>query len=495
MKKYEDILDFYDWDEKDKKYDFLTSGEIRKIYKSVQEDYKDEVDFEHHFYQMDGQSIIMFLENVYENLTKPQIIDCSQTLIFVAGNLDEAYTMSGNFNPDISADKFHETSKEITISDIKQVLKKRFRSEQIARLGNNHIIYPAFSSKDYRQIISKQLDQSRKIIREHIDVGVTFHSNLQEAIYREGVFPTQGTRPVYSTIHSFVESRIGDILYQVMAHQLSPDQITFKHENQYLVIEYWKENQCIHVFTNKTERSLDQLRENKKDDTQAISAVHESGHAIAMALLFRVLPFSVHSITAESETSGFTALNLKWEYMAKHELVDRVAVYLAGLAAERVIFGDDHITVGAEEDLREATKLAAHCIRKNGMGNTNSSIAPEDLMSQFLAFDPSKQTNEEITAIMDQGMKKAEDTLRHNKFLLLKIADYLSDHQKINQEQMKHFVVEYASYKLDENFFISDRNHLFYRQSLKDKLQSMEQQKAPAYTGRRFEPVRLNREG
>ena len=36
---------------------------------------------------------------------------------------------------------------------IKEALKSRFRIEQIARLGNNHIIYSAFSSETYRKLI------------------------------------------------------------------------------------------------------------------------------------------------------------------------------------------------------------------------------------------------------------------------------------------------------------------------------------------------------
>ncbi len=72
-------------------------------------------------------------------------LDLSHSLIFVLGNLDEAYKMSQNMNPDISADDFHEETSKITIAHIKRALRKRFRPEQIARLGNNHIIYRSFN--------------------------------------------------------------------------------------------------------------------------------------------------------------------------------------------------------------------------------------------------------------------------------------------------------------------------------------------------------------
>src|SRR5690606_10374516 len=87
--------------------------------------------------------------------TKPatKVLDLSRSLIFVLGNLDEAYSMSHSMNPDISADEFHEQTSKITIADIKKALRKRFRAEQIARLGNNQIIYKSFISAQFRLLI------------------------------------------------------------------------------------------------------------------------------------------------------------------------------------------------------------------------------------------------------------------------------------------------------------------------------------------------------
>lgn len=92
--------------------------------------------------------------------TRPasKTLDLSHSIIFVLGNLDEAYSMSHNMNPDISADEFHEATSKITIADIKRALRKRFRPEQIARLGNNHIIYKSFNCAQFRALIDRILD-------------------------------------------------------------------------------------------------------------------------------------------------------------------------------------------------------------------------------------------------------------------------------------------------------------------------------------------------
>src|SRR6185312_534920 len=72
----------------------------------------------------------------------------SKMLVFICGNIDEAYQMSGNTNDaDTCADVFHEFSKKINVVDIKQALSKRFKPEQVARFGNNHINYPSISKR------------------------------------------------------------------------------------------------------------------------------------------------------------------------------------------------------------------------------------------------------------------------------------------------------------------------------------------------------------
>ncbi len=72
------------------------------------------------------------------------------------GNLDEAYAIGDNLSVDIDADEFNRLSKKIKCSKkLKKALQSRFRDEQIARLGNIHIIFPALDKKSYQKIITK----------------------------------------------------------------------------------------------------------------------------------------------------------------------------------------------------------------------------------------------------------------------------------------------------------------------------------------------------
>lgn len=140
-------------------------------------------------------------------------LDLSQSLIFVLGNLDEAYPMSHSMNPDISADEFHEATTRITIASVKNALRKRFRSEQIARLGNNHVIYKSFRNIHFRQLITRELERIEKFVKASFGWRMDFDDSIIDIVYAEGVFPSQGTRPVFTTIKNLIESRIGKLCY------------------------------------------------------------------------------------------------------------------------------------------------------------------------------------------------------------------------------------------------------------------------------------------
>ncbi|AMB44808.1 MULTISPECIES: AAA family ATPase [Methylobacteriaceae] len=93
------------------------------------------------------------------------------------------------------------------------------------------------------------------------------------------------------------------------------------------------------------------------DDKRA--AVHESGHAVvAHALGFRLREVELHST---SEIGGMTGLRFRSRYATRDSLCDLLTVYLAGRAAEMIVYGAP--SMGAATDLAEATTLCRnmHC--------------------------------------------------------------------------------------------------------------------------------------
>jgi hypothetical protein len=157
-------------------------------------------------------------------------LDLSKALIFVLGNLDEAYGMSHSINPDISADDLHADTLRINITNIKAALKKRFRSEQIARLGNNHIIYRAFKSEHFRELIRRELQRVNRFIKQQFHFELHYHSSVHELVYKEGVFPAQGTRPVLTTIKNYIETWVSKIAIEVIDKQLAVSVVEWSYQ-------------------------------------------------------------------------------------------------------------------------------------------------------------------------------------------------------------------------------------------------------------------------
>jgi cell division protease FtsH len=260
---YEDIMKYAG-----RQYNFSITTELR--------DY---------LFTLNGKQTVDFLTDVVRMGSKPQLKNFSKALIFIIGNLDEAYNMSGNLSADIDADNFHESSLKITIPQIKRALTTRFRNEQIARLGNNHIIYPALNKKAYLDIIHYELDKVKQQTSDHLDLDLFFEDSVIQLIYKEGVFPTQGVRPLLTTINYLIKNNLPDFFSEILVHNLAVIQLRFKVEKKFLTCHFMADNAVLHNKKIVIETPLEDIRISKKDDMQAIIAVHESGHALISAIL------------------------------------------------------------------------------------------------------------------------------------------------------------------------------------------------------------------
>ena len=222
-------------DENDEKKDvkenkelyFVSDSDVTSIYNLSGKLFLTQSELRDKLNEMDGDQTIDYLIKLYKLALKPKTVDCTKALVFIMGNLDEVYTMSRDFNPDISANEFHRQSKEITITEIKKALLSRFRSEQIARLGNNHIIYPSFNEESFYKIIHMELDKVKQKVAATYGLKLLFDEQIERLIYAEGVFPTQGTRPLFTTVQQIVNTRLGKILNEIYLNGVNADSIVF----------------------------------------------------------------------------------------------------------------------------------------------------------------------------------------------------------------------------------------------------------------------------
>ena len=422
---------------------------------------------------MNGAQTLKFLKEVILHSMATKYLDCSQSLIFIVGNLDEAYKMAHNFDTDISANEFHEQSLKITLPQIKSALKIRFRSEQIARLGNNHIIYPALDEKSYYRLIELELLKVKKEVGSQFRINLEFDESVSQLLYREGVYPTQGTRPLFSSIHQVINTQIPKIVYHLLQVKEPIHSVKMDCEGKMMNFRFYTDEIDVYHFQERMVLSLEKLRKNKKDEIQAICAVHESGHAILSSVLLKCIPELIYSSTSGTEKRGFVFTKLRWDYISKRELINRVATLLGGYAAEKLVFGDENLTNGSESDIEKATHLVCDLLKNCGMGSLPAAFQVEDIKTNMMINDPEHEINNQAKEIIKAGLVRAEETLVIQKKLLLKMSEYLAENRCMQKDQITAMVTENVVGMQPTDFEKKGESN-FYRKLLKQQLHTLE---------------------
>ena len=111
-------------------------------------------------------------------------------------------------------------------------------------------------------------------------------------------------------------------------------------------------------------------------EEREVVAYHESGHAIMAYYMPKADPLTRVTIIPHGMALGVTEQTPKedrYNYSESY-LRDRIKVMLGGRSAEKIIYGE--VTTGAQNDLKEATKLIRRMIGQWGM---NEKIGPVGL--------------------------------------------------------------------------------------------------------------------
>ena len=180
------------------------------------------------------------------------------------------------------------------------------------------------------------------------------------------------------------------------------------------------------------------------DHEKQVVAYHEIGHAIVAARQKGSAP--VTKITIVPRTSGALGYTMQVEederfLTTKQEVLDKLAVYCGGRAAEELIFGE--MTTGAANDIEQATKLARNMITRFGMSDEFGMMALGTVQNAYLNQDTSLTcapgTAERVDAAVRKLIFEAHDSalqiLRENKFKLHELAHYLYKKETITGDE------------------------------------------------------------
>ena len=290
-----------------------------------------------------------------------EAVNHAKTLIIISGNLDDAFTMSNaTGEADIDADIFHAFTEKITIIDIKSALTRKFRPEQVARFGNIHLIYNSLKKEHFQKIIANEIARIIEKTKIHFRIDITVDDSLKQLIYQNGVFPAQGVRPVFSSVIDILEANLSKLLFDALITRARKISVAYDYAKHEINARVGAKRDVVIKYVGR----IDKIRDSNLADLISNVSVHESGHAVAYAVLFGLAALQLKSKVASTYVSGFTFPHQI--YQTRKSLLDKIKVYLAGGIAEEIIFGKDRATVGRENDREEATKLAMGFIRRYG---------------------------------------------------------------------------------------------------------------------------------
>jgi cell division protease FtsH len=385
-----------------------------------------------------------FLSETIEKISKPKIYDFSNSIIFTISNIDDVYVGSRQMDPDVDADVLHKYSKNIGLFEVKAALSNRFRPEQVARLGNNYVIYPSLSSEAYRGIISMELSKISDNVKKKFSVDINFDKSIHDILYREGVFPTQGARPIFTTINSAITSFIGRIMSYAeekgVRSTLKEISWKFKRGKNIYHFKDEKGKECADPISFPLKIKVDNLRKATQDNNHAIVSVHESGHAIVAADLLGIVPNKIMSATA-GPSEGFN--QFIWDKVKDIDyLKSIVAVYIGGLEAERIIFGDDKATNGGKSDTAALTNLVLDMVNKSGLLKTAKLHSNPEPESESSIEDEKGETTIICNEIIEDAKKAANKSIRSNMKALMALSARLFEKTSLKKSEVTKILTE-----------------------------------------------------
>ena len=428
-------------------------------------------------------ALVEKLEEIYPKISAPKSINCSKALVIILGNLDEAFKVEKEISPDIDADIFYDETSKVTVNDIKTALMRRFRAEQIARLGNTIIKYPTIKGEDFRKIIEMETKRIIGKFEETEGIEIKVSKNMIDLLYSEGVYPAQGVRPVFTTIGTILTPLLSDILINKddtfnegyieidvkdpeLGYNLPKKTITLTHSAN-----------PDKDFGREIPLALGELRDPGKCKTIYINAIHEVGHAILTSYLTGKVPTNI--VASSSTGGGFCTTydpDKVGEISCRGDVKNKIMIALAGYEAEKLIFGkmnDDKTLLGSGSDIYGAWKILSDVAYNSGYFKPlqYSNYEVESSGNIPGGLDDRLYLQSSIEVEFNNLREQTRKILKENKKLLLKAAIRLGKIGKMGIDEFMKFIEDFGETLSTERLkeAVKENNPEFYLEFLIDQ--------------------------
>jgi cell division protease FtsH len=202
----------------------------------------------------------------------------------------------------------------------------------------------------------------------------------------------------------------------------------------------------VKVRMGRERRSMAMSEENKK-----FTAWHEAGHALINVLLEHTNPLHKVTIIPRGQALGSTMSLPEDDVLSyrRKEMLDFIAVAMAGRIAEEIVSGD--ISSGASGDIQQATTLAHSMVCQWGMsdrlgmvqyGNDSDHMYMGRDMVQRKDYSEftAQEIDTEVKRIINEAYSRAKSLIEQHRDKLEIIANALLEFETLDGEQVNQIV-------------------------------------------------------
>ena len=166
-------------------------------------------------------------------------------------------------------------------------------------------------------------------------------------------------------------------------------------------------------------------------------AAHEAGHALLVLKTPQYFNLKKTSIQPTyNGAGGYTIFTEKPEIKegglyTKDVLKKRLIIAMGGKVAESLVFGKEHVSLGAIEDLKQANKLAKTMIRNYGMGEKLEVYYNDENPELMVSEQMKMYIDRESLKLMKDAYQDAKRILLENKSQYIQLMNMLTNHTVI----------------------------------------------------------------
>ena len=173
------------------------------------------------------------------------------------------------------------------------------------------------------------------------------------------------------------------------------------------------------------------------EDEKRMVAYHEAGHALITRQVAN-LPIDKVTIAPTNRALGYVLpVQQDSRIKTKRDLFNNVCIALGGMAAEKMMFGDEAITTGNQQDIREATNIAYKMVSSLGMSKLGAvALNGGAEMADCLSDDIKNEAFAEMQKILKQAEDKSRSYLTEHQYLLERLAAELIEVETMDGEQL-----------------------------------------------------------